>query len=196
MLMPDRFSSSQKIWLTGGSPVVISASGILQRQQYVHGSKHDITIALHSLVPVILHEFHNCKGHQGTIYMFKAIRRSYWWPICHDVVQYINKCDMCAKTVPNMAKYPQKHLEIPQMPVAVVTIDTLGYLPVTSKGNRWALTVICLNTSYVFAVLMKEKSAENVFQSCLSGILAHPILKVIEEKKMSIISLNKHSPNS
>ena len=30
--------------------VIISANDILQKQQYVHGFKHDITIPLHSLV--------------------------------------------------------------------------------------------------------------------------------------------------
>ena len=90
-----------------------------------------------------------------------------------DVVKYINKCNICTKNLPNMAKYPQKHLEIPQIPMAVSAIDTIGHLPVTSKGNRWALTEICLNTLYVFTVPMKEILAENVVQAYLSGILAH-----------------------
>ena len=72
-----------------------------------------------------------------------------------------------------MARYQQQHLEILQIPMAVLAMDTIGYLPMTSKGNRWALTAICLHTSYVFAILMKAKSAENVVQSYLSGILAH-----------------------
>ena len=33
--------------------------------------------------------------------------------------------------------------------------------------------LICLQTCYVFAVPMKKKSAENVVQAYLSGILAH-----------------------
>ena len=53
--------------------VIMSANGILPKQQYVHGLKHDIAIALHSLVATILHDFHDCKSHQGTISMFKAI---------------------------------------------------------------------------------------------------------------------------
>ena len=36
-----------------------------------------------------------------------------------------------------------------------------------------ALTAICLPTSYMFAILMKEKSAEDGVQANLSGILAH-----------------------
>ena len=58
----------------------MSASGILQNQQYYHGLKQDVTIAPHSLVPTILHDFHDSKGYQGTIYAYEATRRSYWWP--------------------------------------------------------------------------------------------------------------------
>ena len=55
-----------------------------------------------------------------------------------------------------------KHLEIPQIPMAVLAIDTIGHLLVTSKGNRWALTAICLHTSYMFAIPVKKKTAKNV----------------------------------
>ena len=56
--------------------VIMSVSGILQKQ-YIHGFKHDITIAPHSLVQAILHEFHDSKGYQGTICTFEAIGRLY-----------------------------------------------------------------------------------------------------------------------
>ena len=39
----------------------MSVNGILQKQLYIHGLKHDITIAPHSLVPTKLHEFHDLK---------------------------------------------------------------------------------------------------------------------------------------
>ena len=71
-----------------------------------------------------------------------------------------------------MAKYPQKHLEIPKVTVAVLAIDTIGHLPVMSKGNRWALTTICLHTLHIFTVPGKEMSAENIIQAYLSGTLA------------------------
>ena len=72
-----------------------------------------------------------------------------------------------------MARYPQQHSDIPKIPMAMLAIGTISHLPITSKGNRWTLTEICLHTSYVFAVTMKEKSAEHVIQAYLSGILAH-----------------------
>ena len=67
-----------------------------------------------------------------------------------------------------MARYPQQHLEVLKIPMAVLAMDTIGCLPITSNGNRWALMAICLHTSYIFTVPMKEKSAENVILVWLS----------------------------
>ena len=63
-----------------------------------------------------------------------------------------------------MARYLQQHSEILQLPMAVFPIDTVGHSAIASKGNRWALTTIFIHASYVFAIAMKAKSAENVVQ--------------------------------
>ena len=131
-------------------------------------------MAPYSIVPTVLHEFQDSKGHQRTICMFEAIKRCYWWPILWlDIVNYIDKCSVCVQHLPNMARYPPKHLEILQITLAVLAIDTIGHFPIMSKGNRLALTAICLHTSYMSMIPMKEKPAENVIHACLSCILAH-----------------------
>ena len=78
------------------NPVIISPDGLLQKQQYVHGLKHDVTTALNSIIPVILHEFQNSKRHQGTTGTFEAIRIFYWWTkLCQYIVNHTNKCKIC-----------------------------------------------------------------------------------------------------
>ena len=47
-------------------PFMISPNGLLEKQQYIHELKYDVTIAPHSVIPVILHESHNSKGQKGT----------------------------------------------------------------------------------------------------------------------------------
>ena len=63
-------------------------------------------------------------------------------------------------------------LRIPKVPFACIAIDTIGKLPTTSSGNRYALTCIDLLTSYVIAVPMPDKTAESVVEAYLSGILS------------------------
>ena len=89
-----------------------------------------------------------------------------------DVKNYINKCITCCKNVPNTACHPQLHLEVTKVPFACIAIDTIGKLPTTSKGNKYALTCINLLTSYVIAVPIPNKAAKSVIEAYLSGILS------------------------
>ena len=89
-----------------------------------------------------------------------------------DVKCHINNCITCSKNLPNTLFHPQLHLEIPKVPFACIAIDTIGKLPTTSSGNRYALTCIDLLTSYVIAVPMPDKTAESIVEDYLSGILS------------------------
>ena len=51
-------------------------------------------------------------------------------------MKYVVKCDFCAKNLPNMAKYAQKHLEIHQVQMAVLAMDTLGIYQLHPEGTR------------------------------------------------------------
>ena len=57
--------------------------------------------------------------------------------------------------------------------MAVLAMDTIGHLPVTSKGNRWALTTIIYTHLVCLQFQWRKKSAENVVQAYLSSILAN-----------------------
>ena len=83
-------------------------------------------IAPHSIAQIIQHELQNSKGHQGTFQTFEAMRRFYLLPKLHqDIVKQIINCDIWAKNLPKVTKYPQHHLEIPHVPMAVLAMDTI-----------------------------------------------------------------------
>ena len=67
---------------------------------------------------------------------------------------------------------PSCYLEIPKVPFTGVAIDMISKLPVTTSGNKYALTCIDLLTSYVVAVPMPDKTAESVVEAYLSSILS------------------------
>ena len=89
-----------------------------------------------------------------------------------DVRYHISNCITCSKNLPNVSCHPQLHLEIPKIPFACIAIDTIGKLPTTSSGNKYALTCIDLLTSYVIAVPIPDKTAKSVVEVYLSGILS------------------------
>ena len=126
-----------------------------------------------ALIHTLLHEFHNCRGHQGCARTLNSLKRKFWWKgMRRDVKYHINNCITCSKNLPNTSYHPQLHLEIPKVPFACIAIDTIGKLPTTSSGNRYALTCIDLLTSYIIAIPMPDKTAESVVEAYLSGILS------------------------
>ena len=63
------------------------------------------------------------------------------------------------------------HLGIPQVPFAGCVVDSIAQLPTMSKGNRFALTFICLLTSYLVTVPLKTKTADEVSMAYIKEIL-------------------------
>ena len=89
-----------------------------------------------------------------------------------DIRNHINSCITCSKNLPNTACHPHLQQEILNVPFACNAKDTIGKLPTTSLGNRYALTCIGLLTSYTIAVSIPNKATESVAEAYLSGILS------------------------
>ena len=52
-----------------------------------------------------------------------------------------------------------------------ISMDLIGeFHPPTSKGKRYALTVICMLTGYVFCIPLKTKTAEEVLQAYIDHV--------------------------
>ena len=52
-----------------------------------------------------------------------------------------------------------------------ISMDLIGeFHPTSQHGHRYALTVICMHTSYMFCITLKSKTAEEVVQAYLKHI--------------------------
>ena len=50
-------------------------------------------------------------------------------------------------------------------------MDLIGeFHPPTSKGKKYAFTVICMLTGYVFCIPLKTKTAEEVLQAYIDNV--------------------------
>ena len=63
------------------------------------------------------------------------------------------------------------HLDIPQVSFAGGAVDSIGLFPTMSKGNKYTLSFMCLLTSYLIAVPLKSKTAEEVTMAYIKHIL-------------------------
>ena len=56
-------------------------------------------------------------------------------------------------------------MPISRIPMETICIDLIGPLPETSSGNKFALTVICLLTNYMFMVPIPNKTTQQVIHA-------------------------------
>ena len=67
-----------------------------------------------------------------------------------------------------------------------ISMDLIGeFYPPTSKKHRYALTVICMLTGYVFCVPLKTKMAEDVIQAYIDHIYSRfgGSLKILSDNR-------------
>ena len=151
----------------------LNSENIFKRKMIVNKLEVNTIVIPSPLTYTLLHEFHNCKGHQGSARTFNMLKHKFWLKGMRlNVKNHINNCITCLKNLLNSACHPQLHLEIWKVPFACITIDTIGKLPTTSSGNRYALTCIDLLTLYIIAVPIPNKAAGSVVEAYLSGILS------------------------
>ena len=151
----------------------LNNENILKKKIIINHLEVNTAVIPTPFVYTLLHEFHNCKGHQGSARIFNMLKHKFWWKGMRlDVKNHINKCITCSKNLPNTTCHPQLHLEIPKVPFVCIAIDTIGKSPTTSKGNNYALTCIGLLTSYIIAVPIPNKATEYIVEAYLSGILS------------------------
>ena len=78
-----------------------------------------------------------------------------------------------SKTKKQVVKYAKLHFDVATFPMQFILMDLIGeFHPPTSKKHRYALTVICMLTGYVFCVPLKTKTAEEVIQAYIDHIYA------------------------
>ena len=68
-------------------------------------------------------------------------------------------------------KYESKHLPILNKPFDGICLDRVGPLERSKQGFKWILTCIDLHSSFLHAIPMKSKSADDVIHAYIETIL-------------------------
>lgn len=89
-----------------------------------------------------------------------------------DVAKYVRNCQTCLLNKPrNKTKQPLKVVATPQKPFDVVVIDTVGPLPTTDFGNKYAVTAICELTKYLVTIAIPNKEANTVARAVFENVI-------------------------
>ena len=138
-----------------------------------------------ALTAQILRMAHDELGHNGTHRTYNILKRLYYWKgLKPSVEKHIKMCYPCQSRSKQVAKYATLHFDVATFPMQFISMDLIGeFHPPTSRKHRYALTVICMLTGYVFCVPWKTKTAEEVIQAYIYNIYSKfgALLKILSD---------------
>ena len=99
--------------------------------------------------------------------------RFHWQKLPTEVADYVAACLVCALNKPNHAQGGDVILEC-RLAVGLGTdleMDLMGPFPLSKRGNRYLLTVLCNGTRWVWAFALPDKRAQTVAQAFFEGVV-------------------------
>lgn len=124
----------------------------------------------------LLQYYHNNPiygGHCGQKKLYAKLRNNYYWKrMTYDIAKFIKNCEKCQHNKVRLSnKEPMILTKTSQKPFDVVIIDTVGPLPTSQQGNRYALTMICDLTKYLIVAPMPNKEASTIAKCILENFI-------------------------
>ncbi|XP_071501873.1 uncharacterized protein [Diadema antillarum] len=108
-------------------------------------------------------------GHLGAHKTTERILQNFFWPgIGADTVRYCRSCDVCQRSLQKgkVSKVPLGTTPLIDEPFHRVAVDLVGpIVPVTSRGNRYILTLMDYATRYPEAVPLRNIDTTSVAEA-------------------------------
>ena len=147
---------------------------ILKCHQSINDQLFYPTVLPRMLIGHILELLHNKIGHNGINRTNAKLKRLHYWKgMKASITTHIKNCDNCQKHNLQVVPYAKLHFNTATFPMEFISMDLIGELyPPSKSGHKYALTVICMLTGYVFCVPLKRKQATEVLQAYIDNIYA------------------------
>lgn len=107
---------------------------------------------------------HKLAGHMGVNSTKHRVSGQYWWPGWKkDCIDYVRGCVSCLRRSPyGKTKAPLQPLPEADRPFQFISLDIVGPLPKTERGNRYVLSIIDHFSRYLVMAPLGDQTAETV----------------------------------
>ena len=145
---------------------------ILKKKTVINGILYIPTVVSDVLKDCLLILAHDNQGHNGFKRTHSSLKQSYHWKGMKKTIQrHCNACSTCAKHNIKVQQIQKEHFKVPPQPMEFIAMDLIGeFHPPSSKGNRYALTTVCMLTGFTFCIPNKSKRAEDVMKAYTDNI--------------------------
>ena len=153
-----------------GKPYYLEGK-LLKKYIYDNKQRFEVTVVPPNCAPLLLNLAHDQLGHNGTARTYMLLKRTYYWKgMKTDVSNYVKQCKLCQKQNILPVKYVSGHFSAPMAPMEFISMDLIGDFTPSSKGNKYALTVICMLTGYTFCIPIPSKKASDVITAYIDNV--------------------------
>ena len=147
------------------------------RKQWKNKNLDQNTYTMENNIPDILKDCllnsaHNKQGHNGFRRTYASSKNRYHWKgMKKSVYQHCTNCQVCAKHNIKTQQLKNEHFSSPPQPMEFIAMDLIGeFHPASSKGNKFALTTVCMLTGFTFCIPLNSKQAEDVIKAYINHI--------------------------
>ena len=153
-----------------GKPYYLEGK-LLKKYIYDNKQRFEVTVVAPNCAPLLLNLAHDQLGHNGTARTYMLLKRTYYWKgMKTDIFNYVKQCKLCQKQNILPVKYVSGHFSAPMAPMEFISMDLIGDFTPSSKGNKYALTVICMLTGYTFCIPIPSKKASDVITAYIDNV--------------------------
>ena len=153
-----------------GKPYYLEGK-LLKKYIYDNKQRFEVTVVPPNCAPLLLNLAHDQLGHNGTARTYMLLKRTYYWKgMKTDISNYVKQCKLCQKQNILPVKYVPGHFSAPMAPMEFISMDLIGDFTPSSKGNKYALTIICMLTGYTFCIPIPSKKASDVITAYIDNV--------------------------
>ena len=157
---------------SAGKPYYLEGR-LLKKYIYDNKQRFEVTVVPPNCEAMLLNLAHDQMGHNGSARTYMLIKRLYYWKgMKTDINIYVKQCKLCQRQTIVPVKYSQGHFSAPMTPMEFISMDLIGDFIPSSKGNKYALTVICMLTGYTFCIPIPTKKASDVVTAYVDNVYA------------------------
>ena len=146
--------------------------GLLHRYVTDYKQRFEALVLPEKQAPVVLELAHDDLGHNGTPQTYALVKRMFYWKgLKKSVEDYVRRCLTCQKYNIYPVKYTPGQFQVPEAPMDFISMDLIGKFNMGStRGNYYALTVICMLTGFTWCIPILNKSAETIIKAYVKEV--------------------------
>eukprot|EP00698_Gefionella_okellyi_P005804 TRINITY_DN1524_c0_g1_i2.p2 TRINITY_DN1524_c0_g1~~TRINITY_DN1524_c0_g1_i2.p2 ORF type:complete len:464 (+),score=84.75 TRINITY_DN1524_c0_g1_i2:2936-4327(+) len=148
---------------------------VLKQKQKASIARCHAVVVPPTMRTAVLQMYHDdvTSGHFGWWKTWSAMASKVWWPNMQvDVKQFVSSCEVC-QTMKSRFTKTQGKLQpiVADKPFQIVSIDFVGHLPKSERGNSVLITLTDLFTKYMELSALPAETAELAAEAVVNKIV-------------------------